>query len=91
MTVTLTKPLTPFVDELPVPRRLVATEHIESLLREARTRDAETSVLASTAEYAGDTDPYVKPRDLEDGADGEGELDDEASDVSDDAEAGGPR
>ena len=27
MTVMLTKPLTPFVDELPVPRRLVATEH----------------------------------------------------------------
>jgi ribosome-binding factor A len=40
-------------------------EHIESLLREARTRDAETDVLASTAEYAGDADPYVKPRDLE--------------------------
>jgi len=27
MTVTLAKPLTPFVDELPVPRRLVAAEH----------------------------------------------------------------
>jgi spore coat protein A len=27
VTVTLTKPLTPFVDELPVPRRLIATEH----------------------------------------------------------------
>ena len=48
-------------------------------------------MLASTAEYAGDADPYVKPRDIEDGADGWGELDDEASDVSDDAGAGGPR
>ena len=66
-------------------------EHIESLLREARTRDAETDALASTAEYAGDADPYVKPRDLEEDADDWDELDDEASDLADDAEAGGPR
>ena len=66
-------------------------EHIESLLQEARSRDAETSVLAATAEYAGDADPYVKPRDLDDDADDLDELDDEASDVADDAEAGGPR
>ena len=66
-------------------------EHIESLLREARTRDAETDVLASTAEYAGDADPYVKPRDFEEGADDWDEVDDEASDLSDDAEAGGSR
>ena len=86
----ITTRLTPTLEFIPdaIPEN---AEHIEALLREARTRDAETSVLASTAEYAGDTDPYVKPRDLEDGADGEGELDDEASDVSDDAEAGGPR
>jgi len=66
-------------------------EHIESLLREARTRDAETDVLAATAEYAGDADPYVKPRDLEDDTDDWDEIDDEASDLADDAEAGGSR
>jgi ribosome-binding factor A len=38
---------------------------IEALLREARDRDAETETLAMTAEYAGDADPYVKPRDFE--------------------------
>jgi ribosome-binding factor A len=41
-------------------------EHIEELLREARQRDAETSAVAATAEYAGEADPYVKPRDAED-------------------------
>ena len=74
--------------ELVIPPML---EHIESLLREARTRDAETDVLASTAEYAGDADPYVKPRDFDEDADDWHERDDEASDLADDAEAGGPR
>ncbi|GGI47850.1 ribosome-binding factor A [Agromyces flavus] len=40
-------------------------KHIEDLLREARERDAETSAVAATADYAGDADPYVKPRDLD--------------------------
>jgi ribosome-binding factor A len=40
-------------------------QHIEELLREARERDAETSAVAATAEYAGDADPYVKPRDFD--------------------------
>jgi ribosome-binding factor A len=40
-------------------------EHIEGLLREARERDAETTALAVGAEYAGDADPYVSPRDLD--------------------------
>jgi len=35
---------------------------IESLLNEARSRDAESETLAKTATYAGDEDPYVKPR-----------------------------
>jgi ribosome-binding factor A len=39
---------------------------IDSLLREARERDAEAEKLAATAQYAGDADPYVKPRDAED-------------------------
>lgn len=63
-------------------------DHIAALLREARARDAETEAAASTAEYAGDADPYVKPRDLdaEDGSDEESELDD-----SDDAESASAR
>ena len=64
-------------------------EHIEALLREARTRDAETSVLAATAEYAGDADPYVKPRDemrrtIADDFDDEDEDDDQVEDDADD-------
>lgn len=35
---------------------------IESLLSEARNRDAEVETLKKTAHYAGDEDPYVKPR-----------------------------
>ncbi|HXR44706.1 MAG TPA: 30S ribosome-binding factor RbfA [Pseudolysinimonas sp.] len=45
---------------------------IESLLVEARERDNEAAALASNAQYAGDADPYVKPRELaEDDADEE--------------------
>ena len=69
-------------------------EHIEALLREARARDEETTALASTADYAGDPDPYVKPRDVDeelDALDELDELDDEASDLADDAELGGSR
>ena len=66
-------------------------EHIEELLREARTRDEEVTALASTAAYAGDADPYVRPRDADDDLDELGEIDDEASDLSDDAELGGAR
>ena len=36
---------------------------IDSLLTEAAARDAEVESLAKTAKYAGDEDPYVKPRD----------------------------
>ncbi|MET0783290.1 MAG: 30S ribosome-binding factor RbfA [Leifsonia flava] len=42
---------------------------IEGLLKEARERDTATTEQASTAEYAGDADPYVKPRELEDDED----------------------
>ena len=38
---------------------------IEDLLREARERDDQVGQLAETAQYAGDADPYVKPRDLD--------------------------
>jgi ribosome-binding factor A len=39
---------------------------IDSLLAEARNRDAEVEGLAKTAQYAGDEDPYVKPRIIDD-------------------------
>ncbi|MCU1417744.1 MAG: ribosome-binding factor, partial [Schumannella sp.] len=61
---------------------------IDGLLREARERDAEAEKLASTAQYAGDADPYVKPRDLDDEGD-EDDEDDEGDEVdeADEAEA----
>lgn len=39
--------------------------HIEDLLREARERDTAVAGLAAGAAYAGDEDPYVKPRALD--------------------------
>src|ERR1700712_3539083 len=39
---------------------------IDSLLTEAHNRDTEVSALASTATYAGDADPYIKPRVISD-------------------------
>ncbi|HEY9324244.1 30S ribosome-binding factor RbfA [Agromyces fucosus] len=57
-------------------------EHISALLREAQTRDAETASLAATAEYAGEADPYVKPREFDE--DGEEIFDgDDSVDESD--------
>src|SRR5690554_5371732 len=37
-------------------------KHIEDLLAQARARDSETEAMAQSAQYAGDADPYVKPR-----------------------------
>jgi len=51
---------------------------IENLLREARQRDEEVAGLAAGANYAGDEDPYVKPREFED--------DDEDFDDAEDAD-----
>ena len=75
----ITARLTPSLEFIPdaIPEN---AEHIEALLREARTRDAETSVIAATAAYAGEADPYVKPRDL-----------DEDDDFDDDEELGAAR
>ncbi|HKT57636.1 MAG TPA: 30S ribosome-binding factor RbfA [Microbacterium sp.] len=39
--------------------------HIEDLLREARERDEQVAGLAASATFAGEADPYVKPRELE--------------------------
>lgn len=40
-------------------------QHIEELLAEAHSRDAETQTQKQTATYAGDADPYVKPREID--------------------------
>jgi ribosome-binding factor A len=54
---------------------------IESLLAEARNRDAAVEDLKKTAVYAGDEDPYVKPRVIADEDDDEFESDEpDASD-----------
>lgn len=60
-------------------------KHIESLLAEARERDNETETLAATAQYAGDADPYVKPRVID--TDEVDELDDLDDDEEEDASA----
>ena len=39
---------------------------IDDLLREARERDSQVGALAEGAQYAGDEDPYVKPREFAD-------------------------
>lgn len=41
-------------------------KHIEDLLAQARNQDSQVQNLASTASYAGEADPYVKPRELDD-------------------------
>ncbi|WP_017793157.1 30S ribosome-binding factor RbfA [Leucobacter salsicius] len=48
-------------DELPE-----SAQHMSELLAEAKRRDEEAAALAAGAHYAGDADPYVKPRDEED-------------------------
>lgn len=48
-------------DELPD-----SAEHLNELLEEAHRRDVEAQELAAKARYAGDADPYVKPREAED-------------------------
>ncbi|AWB85945.1 30S ribosome-binding factor RbfA [Mycetocola zhujimingii] len=37
-------------------------KHLDELLAKARERDSSIEALKSTATYAGDPDPYVKPR-----------------------------
>lgn len=44
-------------DELPE-----SAQHLSDLLAEAKRRDEEAAALAEGAQYAGDEDPYEKPR-----------------------------
>ncbi|KQQ10685.1 MULTISPECIES: 30S ribosome-binding factor RbfA [Rathayibacter] len=41
-------------------------KHIEDLLAAARNQDSQVQTLAAGASYAGDEDPYVKPREDDD-------------------------
>ena len=41
-------------------------DHITALLHEAQQRDAAVADIAVGAQYAGEADPYVKPRELDD-------------------------
>lgn len=60
--------LTPSLEFIPdaIPENAAS---IEQLLREAQERDHEARAQAAKATYAGDEDPYVKPRDDEDDED----------------------
>jgi ribosome-binding factor A len=59
---------------------------IDSLLNEAHTRDTEVAALSATANYAGDEDPYVKPRVISDEDDDD--FDDDDDDDDDDLDEG---
>ncbi|MDO7881594.1 30S ribosome-binding factor RbfA [Salinibacterium soli] len=61
LTARLTPSLEFVADAIPENARI-----IDSLLSEAAARDAEVESLARSATYAGDEDPYVKPRVIDD-------------------------
>ncbi len=60
----LTVRLTPSLEFIPdaIPEN---ADHIADLLREARERDEAVAGLASSASYAGEADPYLKPREAD--------------------------
>ncbi len=71
----LTARITPSLEFIPdaIPENAAS---IERLLAEARLRDSEVSELASTAQYAGDADPYQRPHEEEYGEDEPDSADD---------------
>ena len=60
----ITARLTPSLEFIPdgIPENAAL---ISTLLEEAAARDAEVESLKKTAQYAGDEDPYIKPRELD--------------------------
>ena len=77
----ITARLTPSLEFIPdgIPEN---AQLIDGLLAEAQQRDAETLRLAREATFAGDADPYVKPRQLDDDDDefdGDDEFDEPAT------------
>ena len=72
ITARLTPSLEFVADGIPENAALIA-----SLLSEAAARDAEVETLKKTAQYAGDEDPYVKPRVIADDDDSDDDRDDD--------------
>ena len=64
LTIRLTPVIEFMLDALPE-----SAKSIDDLLAKAHAADAEVEALAKKAEYAGDADPYVKPREIEDDED----------------------
>jgi ribosome-binding factor A len=71
LTVRLTPTIELILDALPE-----SAKTIDDLLAKAAAADAEVEKLAKAAAYAGDEDPYVKPREIHDDDD----VDDRAED-----------
>ena len=74
----ITARLTPSLEFIPdgIPENAAL---IDSLLAQARDRDVAVAGQAATAQYAGDEDPYVKPRVIVDDEDDFDDDDDEAT------------
>jgi len=72
--------LTPSLEFIPdaIPEN---ADHIADLLREARERDEAVAGIAAGASYAGEADPYVKPREF----DADDESDEARADEDEDA------
>jgi ribosome-binding factor A len=60
---------------------------IEDLLAVAAAADAEVHEKAAAAQYAGEADPYKKPRDLDDDVDGDLEDDEDGDELEDELPA----
>jgi ribosome-binding factor A len=76
LTVRLTPTIELILDALPE-----SAKTIDDLLAKAAAADAEVEKLAQVAAYAGDEDPYVKPREISD--DDDADAEDETVDVDD--------
>jgi ribosome-binding factor A len=66
LTIRLTPVIEFMLDALPE-----SAKSIDDLLAKAHAADAQVEALAKTAEYAGEADPYVKPREHDDEDDSE--------------------
>ncbi len=63
LTIRLTPVIEFVLDALPE-----SAKSIDDLLAKAHAADAQVEALAKDAQYAGDADPYVKPREVDDEA-----------------------
>jgi ribosome-binding factor A len=81
----ITARLTPSLEFIPdgIPENAAL---IDSLLVEARNRDLEVAGLAQSANYAGDEDPYIKPRDFDEDDEDDDDDDDEDDEDEDDSD-----